>query len=310
MNIALLFIVFNRPEITERVFNKIKEAKPRRLYIAADGPRAEYPDDVEKCDKVRKLVLNIDWDCEIKTLFRDQNLGCKLAVSSAIDWFFYNEEMGIILEDDCLPERSFFEFCEALLLKYKDDSRIMHINGNNYGADIDAFSESNYSYHFGYMPQVWGWATWKRAWAYFDKSMSNYKEFTNVDYLNRVFLKKWHVSKQLERWSLVANKDEDIWGFQWQFSVISNHGLTVMPKKNLISNIGFGEGATHTSRVKSDKSEIATTDIEFPLVHPSFVLPDQKIDFWYQEHMLGSAALFNRLLVRVKSIIKQILFIN
>ena len=133
MNIApVLFLIFNRPETTIQVFSAIKKAQPNRLYIAADGPRSEYPDEENHCKIARTIATNVDWDCEVKTLFRDQNLGCRLAVSQAIDWFFEQEPEGIILEDDCLPDQSFFWFCNELLERYRDDTRIMHIGGTNF----------------------------------------------------------------------------------------------------------------------------------------------------------------------------------
>jgi len=311
INIPVLFLVFNRPDTTRKVFQKIRQAKPPRLYVAADGPRKDKPGEEALCHQVRDIATDVDWDCEVKTLFRDDNLGCKHAVSSAIDWLFQQEEMGIILEDDCLPNQSFFQFCEKILERYKSDDRIMHINGNNYGAHNSNFSQSNYSYHFGRMPQAWGWASWRRAWKKFQWRLENYQNFKEIDYLENVFSKKNHIKRQIKRWELVQNEKIDTWDFQWQYAVISNHGLTVVPKKNLISNIGFGENATHTKSDNSHKAAIKAEEIEIPLSHPDIIVPDQKIDFWYQKidfwyqkNMLGFLSLSERVKIKIKLLMK------
>ena len=174
METAVLFLIFNRPENTDKVFKKIKNVKPKKLYIAADGPRENNINDKVNCLKAREVINKIDWNGEVKTLFRDKNLGCKLAVSSAIDWFFENEEMGIILEDDCLPDPSFFYFCQELLQKYKDDKRVMMISGFNYLLNSLEIRES---YFFSNYYPIWGWATWRRAWKLYDNEMKNWDYF-------------------------------------------------------------------------------------------------------------------------------------
>lgn len=306
MNTPILFLVFNRPDTTLKVFEQIRKAEPPRLYVAADGPRMDRPGEREKCDKTREIATSVDWECEVKTLFRDDNLGCRDAVSSGIDWFFDNEEMGIILEDDCLPNKSFFRFCERLLKTYQYDNRIMHINGNNYGAESSNFSKSNYSYHFGSMPQVWGWATWRRAWIKFDTEIKDFDRFKQFKQLESVISNRKHLKSQLKRWEKAKRGEIDTWDFQWQYAVISNHGLTVVPKKNLISNIGFGENATHTKSNNSNKAAIKAEEIEMPLSHPDIIVPDQKIDFWYQENMLGPSSILKRVKNKANALVRKI----
>ena len=174
LNTPILFLIFNRPEITARVFQEIRKAKPKQIYIAADGPRIDHPDDTALCNKTRQICDSIDWDCEVKTLFREENLGCQLAVSNAIDWFFKHESEGIILEDDCLPSQSFFHFCAELLDFYRDDEEIMCISGNNFQ---QGRGDDEESYYFSRYPHCWGWATWRRAWNKYDHDMSRWKEF-------------------------------------------------------------------------------------------------------------------------------------
>ncbi|HYX05970.1 MAG TPA: hypothetical protein VE912_04480 [Bacteroidales bacterium] len=306
MNTPVLFLIFNRPDTTKKVFEQIRKAQPPKLYVAADGPRKDQPNEEQRCKQVRQIATNVDWECEIKTLFRNENLGCKYAVSRAIDWFFENEEMGIILEDDCFPSESFFRFCEILLKKYRHDSRIMHINGNNYGADETKFSNSNFSYHFGCMPQVWGWATWSRAWNEYDLELENYsrEELYNMIYWDCFFKKEAYKKRQFERWDQVKNNKVDTWDYQWQYAVLSASGFCVVPKKNLVSNIGFGENATHTKDRYSYKDSIDIDSINLPLEHPSFVIPDKKVNYWYQENMLASPSILLRIENKIKSLIE------
>jgi hypothetical protein len=181
---SVLFLVFNRLDTTKRVFAEIRKARPKQLFIASDGPRKNKPGEKEIVEKVRKYVLdNIDWKCELKTLFRKKNLGCKYAVSGAIDWFFENVEQGIILEDDCLPSQRFFKFCEELLEKYGDDERIMSISGYN---PLGKF-EIGESYLFSKYPRIWGWATWRRAWIMEDLKLKDCQDIKKKGNLEKYF---------------------------------------------------------------------------------------------------------------------------
>ena len=238
-NTAILFLVFNRPDNTARVFNAIREAQPARLYVAADGARNEAEKAV--CNEVR-AIIKIDWDCELTTLYREHNLGCKLAVSSAITWFFEKEEMGIILEDDCLPSRSFFSFCSEMLERYKDDERIMHINGSNFQDGVRGSS----SYYFSRMVCVWGWAGFRRVWEKYDLEMKTYPEFKRLNKIDKLP----SYSKFKDYWirSLDWTYEGKIntWDYQYGYLIFSVGGLTIVPNVNLISNIGVGADSTHT----------------------------------------------------------------
>lgn len=239
----LLFIVFNRPDTTERVFEEIKKQKPKYLYVAADGPRNEQEKSL--CEQTRAIVNRVDWECEVKTLFRDRNLGCKRAVSSAIDWFFSNVEEGIILEDDCLPSQAFFPYCESLLEKYRHDARIMHISGEN-PIDTD-IKIGNGSYYFAKTAHVWGWAGWKRAWSQYDVEMNSYEAFKRGNKIADVFHRKEEQQYWLKIFDRVTQGKIDTWDYQWMYALYVNNGLSAIPNENLISNIGFGEQATHTT---------------------------------------------------------------
>jgi len=240
---AVLFLVFNRPDTTKQVFEAIKLAKPPRLYVAADGPRAGKEGEAERVEQVRKIATAVDWPCSVKTLFRQENFGCKNAVRSAIDWFFENEEMGIVLEDDCLPHPFFFEYCEKMLQHYQDDSTVYVVTGDNFQEGI---WRGNYSYYFSRFNHVWGWATWRRAWKTYDVSMAFWPEWKKSE-----GWKRW-VPDKVERryWEKIFDKSYkgliDTWDYQWTASIWHKGGLTATPNVNLVLNIGFGLDATHT----------------------------------------------------------------
>lgn len=244
LNTAVLFLVFNRLDTTKQVFEAIRAAKPPRLYIAADGARESREGESEKVKAIRDYVLShIDWKCEVKTLFREQNLGCKYAVSSAITWFFENEEMGIILEDDCLPSQSFFWFCEELLERYNDDMRVCSISGNLRENQYVAGKEQLYkSIYFN----MWGWATWRRQWKNYDAEFFN--DINNIPYnWDIIFSDKkvkcyWH---NILKFMLNYSKNST-WDYQMSFISFINKQYSIYPSVNLVKNLGFGDNATHT----------------------------------------------------------------
>jgi len=277
---AILFLVFNRLDTAKLVFNIIRDLKPQRFYIASDGPRENRQGEAEKVEEVRGFLLkSIDWPCEIHTLFREKNLGCQIAVGEAITWFFETEEMGIILEDDCLPNISFWEYCSDLLKKYKDDQRIMAVSGNNFQKKI----RSENSYYFSRYPHCWGWATWKRAWDHYDFWMSNWPEIDRGAWLEDIF---YGESKAVGYWrDLFKGVFEgriNSWAYRWQYSCWLQNGLCILPNVNLVSNYGFGEDSTHTSKEDEQLSRLEKYDLELPLKHPPFIIRDAKSDQYTQ----------------------------
>jgi hypothetical protein len=284
LNTPVLFLIFNRPDTTRQVFAKIREIQPRQLFIAADGPR-NIPGEAEKCALTRKTVMDaIDWDCEVKTLFRTENLGCGVAPSQAISWFFEQVEQGIILEDDCLPDASFFTFCEELLNYYKDDTSVMHIGGTNsqFGR-----KRGNASYYFSKYPHIWGWATWKRAWQQFQFSFSK----DDNDALPSIFEDYRFSLAEKEywknHWNLIKDGErKDIWDIQWTFSCWLNRGITIVPNQNLISNIGFHADATHTLAADSALANLSLHSIR-NIDHPEKKEIDlQADDFTFRKYNL------------------------
>jgi len=188
LHTPVLFLVYKRPDTTRQVFEAIRQAKPPRLYVAADGPKKNVPGEAEKVKQVREIISNgVDWDCEVKTLFRDENLGCKYGPVEGINWFFKNEEEGIILEDDTLPSQSFFWFCQELLERYKDDTRIMVISGDNFQNGI---TRGTCSYYFSRYNHIWGWASWRRAWKYYSVDMKLWPDVAKNQGLNNSLKKK------------------------------------------------------------------------------------------------------------------------
>ena len=278
----ILFIIFNRPETTERVFTKIREIKPRYLFIAADGPRKDRIEENKKCKAARDIINQVDWDCKLSTLFHENNLGCKLAVSTAISWFFDNIKAGIILEDDCLPSNSFFFFCRELLERYKNDDRVMMISGNNFhNKDI----ECKYSYYFSRYSHIWGWATWSRAWQLYDVDIKQWPHQRDNKILDKIFNQE-ALSRLWEKiFDNVYKRKLDTWDYQWVYTCFLNNGLSIVPEVNLISNIGFDEGATHIKDANNKYAKLESFEIKFPLRHPPKVESDQKLDLLEEKEM-------------------------
>ncbi len=264
MNTPILFLVFNRPETTELVFESIRRVKPKRLFIAADGPRKDKLGELEKCERVKLIVKNVDWECEVTTLFRSENLGCGRAVSEAITWFFTNVEEGIILEDDCLPSDSFYLYCEELLLKYRDDSRMMHIGGSNFG---DINSKNDESYHFSRICLIWGWATWRRAWQKYDYNMSSIDDGLVFLKIKRMFKNNEIVQFWKRNFKWVREGQVNTWDYQWCYANFYHNGITINSNVNLVSNIGFGETATHTTDSSHPFANIPNKEIG-EIIHP------------------------------------------
>ncbi|SEF98934.1 hypothetical protein [Parabacteroides chinchillae] len=277
-NTPILFLIFSRPDTTIRVFERIRQIKPTRLYVAADAARENNPDEIKRCEETRAIISKIDWPCELKTLYRIKNLGCKVAVSEAITWFFEQEEYGVILEDDCLPDLSFFPFCEELLVKYKDDDRIGHIGGNNFFPGI---VDKGLSYDFCSISHIWGWASWRRVWKNYDVNFSYWEESKKNQLKRKSLFKSLreeiYFSSFIED-TLAGDKGINTWDVQYWFMLRTQNQLCLYPSVNLVTNIGLNSiGATHMSS-KNSKLHIESMQINFPLLHPKYVLANKIID--------------------------------
>lgn len=267
-------MIFNRPDTTFQVFESIRKIKPKKLFVSADGPRADKPGEDEKCGLTRDVVKKIDWDCELHTNFSDSNLGCKKGVTKGINWFFENVDEGIILEDDCLAEESFFTLCSELLEKYRDDERIMHIGGVNFQ---DGIKRGDASYYFSRFCHVWGWATWKRAWSKYNVNIPDFHPDTFHSVLKDTIKRKRVRNFYGRYFDMVKNNRLDTWDYQWVWTVWSNNGMSAIPNVNLVSNIGFGEDATHTKDFSHIFASKKTDNVE-KIVHPVNMLPDSAAD--------------------------------
>lgn len=274
LNTPILLIIFNRPDVTSKVFEAIRKAKPQSLYVASDGPRKVRIGEDKIVMQARKIATAVDWPCKVKTLFREKNLGCKYSVSSAIDWFFENEEQGIILEDDCLPHQDFFYYCETLLNYYKKNNRIFLISGVNFQNKEKNNLES---YYFSKYFSLWGWASWRRSWNFYDRDISFWPTWKYSDEWNQKFNDKVQKEYWNKIFELTYLNKIDTWDYQFFASVWKNNGLAIVPKLNLISNIGFNEDATHTTDKMHRFSNFPAKEIG-ELMHPSKISHNQDKD--------------------------------
>jgi hypothetical protein len=273
-DVPVLLIIFNRPDKTRRMVSRLREVRPRRLFVAADGPRHGTPSDTAACLAARSVLDEIDWDCDVRTFFQDSNLGCKRGPETAIGWFMSQVPDGIILEDDCLPSADFFPYCAELLERYAADEDVMMISGlNELGAAPDARS----SYLFSPTTPTWGWATWRRAWQHYDPAMSDWPSPAARRAVRaRMTAAEFRLTRRL--FDRVHAGTLDAWDFAWSFAVHRRGGLSVVPARNMISNIGFGQDATHTKNVWSAEARIPVYPLSFPLVHPASVAPSETFE--------------------------------
>ena len=261
--------IFNRPHHTARVLEAIAAARPPALFVVADGPRAEHPEDERLVTETRAVIdSNVDWPCDVHQCYSDVNLNCHRRIASGLDWVFANVPEAIILEDDCLPDPTFFPYCEQLLERYRDDERVHMISGSN---PIGA--RGAYSYHFSRCYAVWGWASWARAWKHYDAEMRAWPQLRDTEWLED-HLGDRRAAGLARFWFDHLHQ----WDFQWMFSGWLKDAVTATPSVNLVTNIGFGQGATHLLDPHDPFAEATTQSIDFPLRHPPRVEPLESAD--------------------------------
>lgn len=290
--------VFNRPDLTARVFEVVRAAKPPVLLVASDGPRDDHADDADKCAQVRDIVTDVDWPCDVHYKFEDRNLGCDPAISSAIDWVFSIVDRAVLLEDDCIPDESFFDFCNELLERYADDTRVMQIAGSNLEMPTESFNGSSYA--FASFGLVWGWATWRRAWNLYDADLSTWPKFRDDGMLDGLHA-SWKRRMAMRReYDGVHGDPGRPWDRPWQYTVLTEHGLVAYPERNLVTNDGFRSDATHTSGAGA----MAATPrgrLDLPLRHPASVSENPKVEAFLEREILraeGAAVTLLRKVVR------------
>ncbi len=265
-------IVFNRPETTARIFAAVREARPNYLLIVADGPRTDRPDDAALCAEVRRIVEQIDWPCEVLKNYSDINLGCSVRPATGITWVFEQVNEAIILEDDCLPEPSFFRYCQELLEMYRHDERIAVIRGDNWPASVRGVEAS---YRFSHYPSTWGWASWHRVWKNYDINLSAWSGESQISWLKSIlgtYVMAWYWQRIFDRTRRLT--DRSWWDYQFVFSCWLQGQFSIVPTNNLVSNIGGGYSATHTTVKDDPRLDRQLTQMTFPLHHPGEVRRD------------------------------------
>lgn len=300
----VLFLIFNRPAHTARSFAAIRERRPTRLFIAADGPRENVPTDAERTAQARAIALNIDWPCEVTTLLRDSNLGCAAAISQAITWFFFHVESGIILEDDCIPSPAFWDYTALMLDRYRDHPTVMCVSGNNF---LPASLRSRAPYYFSRYPNIWGWATWARAWAaYATVPPSLSDEDLNAG------MRKARIRNPLSRYwwrrtlSKYVSPTSSTWDYRWTFSIWMHDGFSVSPNRNLVANVGFDIGATHGGGYSPNSRFTVSEewDSEAIYLHSADVKINRLMDTVYDLYVITYGSLLSSVLRRLTKSIR------
>ena len=274
MKTPVVFLIFNRPDLTAKVFEAIRCAQPEVLLIVADSPRVSHPGDVEKCSAARLVTERVDWPCKVLRNYSDTNLGCRRRVASGLTWAFQQVSEAIVLEDDCLPDPTFFPFCERMLEMYRDDKRVMMVTGINF---LGEWKAERQSYHFACSGSIWGWASWRRAWDLYDENMVLWKDEEVRNRLRDVYCDDKAFELRRKPFDEIVAGRLDTWDYQWTFARLIQSGLSIVPCRNIVSNIGFRSDATHTKR-GAPRGCGTLQKIDFPLVSPPCVVPDREYE--------------------------------
>lgn len=283
LDTPVALFIFNRTKTTARVLDVIRQVRPKRLLVVADGPRLDRDGEADRCRQARELLNTVDWPCEIETNFSDVNLGCGRRMSSGVSWVFDRVPEAILLEDDCLPVPGFFRFCTELLERYRDDSEIGMITGNCF---LSADLKCPASYYFSRYPHIWGWASWRRAWKLYDFEMASLSPDTQGNFFN-CFERREAGKFFYDHCQTIKAGRLDTWDFQVIYSFRVNSLLSIHPSRNLVSNIGFGEGATHTVDSTNPLASLPTYEPDYPLRHPETTAPWRKADQHTEDAIFG-----------------------
>jgi hypothetical protein len=299
---AVAFVVFNRPDLTQRVFAAIAAVQPAKLLVIADGPRADRAGEAGRVAHVRSIIARVDWECDVRTNYSDTNLGCKRRLSSGLDWVFHQVPECIVLEDDCLPDPSFFQFCDDMLERYRDVRRVFQINGTNFQKGAQGIADS---YYFSRQSHVWGWASWSNRWlSHYDVAVSAWPRVRDEGSLEDVVGGK----QEAKYWGAILESlyrgEIDTWDYQWAFACMLNDAAIVTPTVNLISNIGFGDDATHTNVADHPLADLPRAAMQFPLRHPVGMFCRSSLDREYFD-AYSSIALRRRLLNRIRRLLAR-----
>src|ERR671932_1257558 len=275
MKPPVVLIIFNRTSHTERVFEVIRQAQPGKLLVIADGPRADRPDDQEKCAAARAIIDRVDWDCEVFKNYSDINLSCDPRIIDGLNWVFNTVEEAIILEDDCIPHPTFFPYCEQLIDRYRHDERVMNISGQNV---LFGRKRTEYSYYFSRFTLCWGWATWRRSGHYLDVDLKLWPEVRDRKFMKDILEDPYAVKVWERTAQMLYDGRLTGWDFKWMFACWLQNGLCIISDRNLVTNIGYGAEATHIHDEKDPYIKMETEAMNFPLKHPPFIIRDLEAD--------------------------------
>jgi hypothetical protein len=266
--------VFNRPAHTRLVVEAIAAARPPKLLVVADGPRPDNDTDEALCAETREVIASVPWSCDVLTNYADANLGCRRRVASGLDWVFAQSDAAIIIEDDCLPDASFFPFCEELLTRYADDDRVHMISGSN----VVGRGVGDASYYFSRGYKIWGWASWARAWAHYDLDMARWPELRDSGWLERFLPSPVMAAIARGLFEDAFTGRAPTWDYQWAFAGWADNALAITPAENLVANIGHGPDGSHLRDPDHRFASLPTTSMRFPLVHPTSVEVPEALD--------------------------------
>lgn len=294
MNTPVALCLFNRPQLTRQVFAAVARARPPVLLVVADGPRSGRPEDASLCAQARAIVEAVDWPCRVERQYADANLGCRRRIATGLDWVFSQVDEAIVLEDDCLPDPTFFRFCEELLARYRDDERVHMVRGGNFFGDRPPVSSS---YHFSRWYHIWGWATWARAWRHNDPTTARWPALRDSQWLESLLSDSAMVARARAILDDNHAGKVDTWEYDWVFSGWLRGALAACPARNLVTNIGFGPDAAHGRDAQHPHAGLTTAPMSFPLVHPDRVALDAVADRieWERLNRPPAAGLLKRL---------------
>ena len=296
---AVAIFVFNRPDTTRVVVSALRAVRPPVLYVVADGPRPGRADDLQRCQDARRVIdTDVDWPCEVRRLTSETNQGVARSPASGISWVLAQEDRAVFLEDDCVPEPTFFRFCDEILERYRDDTRVSQVCGNN---RLIEWKADRQSYHFAYYGSAWGWATWRRAWAWFDPLLTSWEDSELRARIEARIGDPQEYRYFADICTRARRNPYKTWDYEWGFAQIAHDALTVIPSVNLVNNIGFGPGATYTVR-RPLPAVPESRPMTFPLRPPPSVARDAEYDHKHFLWALGqpdaaSAADFGRRLL-------------
>lgn len=302
METPIAFFIFKRPDTTRRVFETIRQVKPKQLFVIADGPRVDRPEESALCEATRNIIYQVDWDCDLQKNYATTNLGLIKRFKSGLDWVFENIDRCIILEDDCLPDPSFFRFCSELLKRYENDKNIFSITGHNH---LGEWQSSKSSYFFANYFDCWGWATWRRVWENYDPEMQLWADPRSREKVRSVIADDQQFRNRAKVMDMAFNQDIS-WDYPFFFMSLLNEGLTITPSKNLIHNIGFGVGASNTKSKNDKRSKVVASKLNFPLVHPQSITVDREYDYLRYKKVWRRTAK-GRVIQAMRSLKKRIL---